>query len=331
MKSKLSMLLTFVLILVILSPVIIKDVEAERANNKGLGIFDFLKAESVIELNYDKTSVPDSLVPGEVYTVPINISYAMQGTLAKLYSKLLSDQTVTIDLSVESGKYCEASINTESVEANITTDKTTISTKPEVTLTVNQEAVAYSELKITVIAKANEKKGPLGFLTYIKESDNVTSNIPIKPAYVPVIDVKSDSLYKEIPPFNVTKLSLNITNLGNGKTIVLIEPLNVSEHFNISVPKSIMLEINDTKPVIISVSPDNDFGQETLKISFTPSYYADESLTGTPVIQTYALKNDGSYKEPEDNDSEIDLTLLIVLIFVILIIIVFIYIIRQRL
>ena len=289
MKSKLSILLTFVLILVILSPVLVKDVEAERASNKGLGIFDFLKAESVIELGYDKTSVEGSLMPGEVYNVPINITYKIQGTLANLYSKLLSEQTVQIELSVESDKYCEASIKPESVEANVTTEKTKISTKLTVSIKVNDDAVAYSQLKITVIAKAKEKKGPIGLLTYIKKSDNVTMDISVNPKYVPVIDVKSDFSYKEIPPFNVTKLPVNITNQGNGKTIVLIEPLNVSEHFNISMPKSIMLEINDTKPVIISVSPDNDFDQETLKISFTPQYYADESLTGTPIIQTYTL------------------------------------------
>ncbi len=341
MKCRLNILITLLLtstILLALSPINVKS-EAQLNNSEIFdlltekttqgGILDFLKAESEIKLNYDKSLVKDPLQPGMDYNIPINISYSISGMLADFYSKILKKSMATIDLSVESNEYCTASISADSINVNITSEETNIGANPEVTVVINSDAVARSDLKITVIAKAKEVKGPLGIFSWVKESDNVTLDISIQPEYVPLIEIKSDFDFKEIPPFNITELPVNITNNGNGKTKILIEALNVTKHFNLTYTDSIVLDIGETKQVIIEVEPDNDFGQETLEISFTPSYSEDTSLTGSSTIQTFVLKNDGSYKE--DEELEIDISIIIILGFAILILLIFIYIIRNRL
>jgi len=341
MKSRLSMLIPVVLILTILSPALVKDVEAEtqlsesgifdslteKTSQNGLGLFDFLKAESVINLKYDDSSVKDPLIPGEKYIVPIYINYKIEGLLAEFYSTVLSDKVATIDLSVEKNEYCDLSISPASVETNITVEGTKISSK--VSVVVNDDAVAKNEFKITVKAKSREIKGLLGIFTSVKESENATMKIPITPEYVPNIEVESDFDFKEIPPFNITEIPVNITNKGNGKTKVTMEAINVTQHFNVTLNSPIILDIDEKKQVMIYVVPDNDFNEQTLKINFTPSYHEDPSLTGDSKILTFTLKNDGSYKEKEDV-LEIDFSIVIILAFAVLILVVFIFIIRKR-
>jgi len=342
MKYRLNMLITLLLtltILLALSPINVKS--ETQLNNSEIfdlltekttqdGIFDFLKAESEIKLNYDESLVKDPLKPGLDYNIPLNISYSISGMFTGFYSKILKKSMATIVLSVESNEYCTASISADSVNTNITSEETNIGINPVVTVVINSDAVARTDLKITVKAKSKEVKGPLGLFPWVKESDNETLEITIEPEYVPLIEIESDFNFKEIPPFNITELPVNITNKGNGKTKVLIEALDLTKHFNVTLPDSILLEIQETKQVIIEVEPDNDFDQELLNISFTPSYYDDTSLTGSSTIQTFTLKNDGSYKE-EDDGLEIDLSIIIILGFAILILLIFIYIIRNRL
>jgi hypothetical protein len=343
MKNKLSILISIVITIILISPILVKEIKAETqfsasiidsligtTNQNNGGLLDFLKAESEINLDYDKSSVEDPLIPNKDFIVPVNVSYSISGLFAGLYSKILSNSEVTIDLSVETNKYVTASISPKSINANITSEETTLNVEPKITVNINSEAVARQELKITLIAKTGEVRGILGLFPFIKESDNITKEIKIIPEYLPLIEVESNIDFKEIPPFNVTELNVNITNNGNGKTKVLMEAINVTEHFNVSLQDSIIIGINETKQVTIELIPDNDFDEESLKISFTPSYFEDLTLTGSATIYEFTLENDGSYKE-EDDGLGIDISIIIILGFAVLLLLIFIFIIRKRL
>jgi len=344
MKSALSILLTLAFLVSIVSTIFIHDAKADTTLDDleildslkdeigldGLDIFDSLKAESTVELDFSESLVENPLSLNEEHIIPINISYKISGIFSDLFSKILSKSTSTIDLSVETNEYCTVSISPESVEANITSEATKVDSNIKLSVKINDDATALSDLKITVKAKAAEVKGPLGLASWVKESDNATLEIAVKPDYLAEIEVNPDFDFKEIPPFNITKIPVNITNNGNGKTKVVMELLNATEHFNITIPGYLVIDVNETKQFIIEVEPDNDFDQETLKINFAPSYYEDSSLTGSSIIESIELKNDGSYKE-EDNGLEIDLGIVAILIFAIVLLLVFIFIIIGRL
>jgi len=324
MKNRLCIIFSLGLIFVLLSTSFVTSSETTE-EIKETGFFDFLKAESKISFEYTESDFADPLMPaGGVYSVPIAVNYSIEGSLAELYANtLLKNKIAEIKLSAESSKeWCEVTLEKDTAEAEITIEGMSVDFDA-IKISLDRDSPAYVDCEITLKAKVAEVKGPLGIATLVMASENFTTTITIKPQFVPLIEVKADSDYMIIPPLNITKLPINITNKGNGKTLVIISVQNATEHINISLPDDVIIESGNTQQIVVNIQPDTKFDLETLVFSFTPSYSEDpdnKNLTGDPVELNILLENDGSYKE--DEDFKIDTNMLIILLAVIILLIV---------
>jgi len=206
--------------------------------------------------------------------------------------KSKGEPSAKIELSVESPDWCTVSIDS----SNVTTEISNVFKEAEpvqLTISVNESAPALEPGDIVITAESKAVWG-------IGGATNKTT-IPVMVDYMPLISIRTEYNYKEIPPLNITNIQFNITNLGNDKTAVSIEVENASK-FDISYVEEIILgslaKGQDNKgTVVVSVRPYKNLTRESLQISFTPHYYGDRELKGQTIIETIVLKNDGSLKD----------------------------------
>jgi hypothetical protein len=331
MIKKIGLLtITMFLFTILFSPSLVAT-ETDGPISDGIQeLFSFFVSEPQVLIEPNLEDIEQEIIPNSgVHNIKLNISYSISGLFTDWMEKRFDGkQDATIHLTIgDIPEWSEVAVFPNMVTARISKEYVEVDGEPYLRVSVDETAPAFSSGAITLQAKTDEIKGPLNFLTWINEG-NFTTDIEITPGYIPVIDVKPEEIYLEIPPLNVTKIPVNITNLGNAKSEIRIEVVNTSEHFEIELPVKTILDVNEERQIEISVKPDKSFSEESIRISFTPSYYlqTDPTVTGVTQYFTITLKNDGSLEE----ETGIDTTLLIVVIFVILLIIVFVFFIKKR-
>ena len=121
---------------------------------------------------------------------------------------------------------------------------------------------------------------------------------------MPAISFETGTSYREISPLDITHIPITITNLGNGKTEVLIEVEDISENFDIIFPESTIIGSlaegeKNTVTFDLRIKPKNKhFSREIIRIKITPGYFISRTgLSGKTYAIDYVLKNDGSYIE----------------------------------
>lgn len=298
----------------------------------GFEIKALLASSSSINLTYDEAAVKEEVIPNaDSIEIPLNVSYQIVGHLAGLHSRMYKNREVKIELKiVERPDWCEATIS----EGNLST--TPAAKEPVnsiLSISVDENAPALKKEVVKIQATCSKIKGLFGIVTKVIGS-NETFEIPFTVGYLPLIDVEYSFTYKEVPPLNTTIIPVNITNLGNGKTVVKIEVENESGNYTVNYPDNIVLGSlvsgeENKKQVEIEIQPFKNFSKESIKISFTPQYYANSDLDGQTIVTQITLKNDGSYKEPKE-ESEINSTLLIVVVVVIILVLLFAIILKKR-
>ena len=304
-----------------------------KSSNLGLGSIFSLDSNVVVSYDTEKASKLISPLK-ETIQIPITVRYQVIGLYANFFTKRLNKATdACIDLEIESSSvpsFCSASINPSMVQAPITTELTSSSTKPILFVTVNENAPAFEDFIIRIIATSKEVYGIISKI----EEDTVIGEVRVKVDYYPLIIVEKEYNYKKISPLNVTTLSYKIENFGNGPTEVFIEIEDPPEDWSISFPKSIILESaaydKDNKGIVeIQVKPNKTFTNETLKISFTPCYERDPDKKGNTYTISTVLENDGSLKS-ENEIFENNLSLLIIVITIIILVIIGIILYKRR-
>ena len=206
MKNKLNLIISLGLILTLISVCFTVNAPAEEM--KETGIFDSLKAESKITFEYNESIVKDPLMPASSsLSIPVSINYSIDGTFADFYANyLLKNKKAKIELSISSPEqWCIATLDQKTAELEITTQGKEIQLEP-IKVTLAEDAPAFKKCDITLKAKVGEIKGPLGISTLVLVSDNFTVDIPITPGYLPLIDVKIDNNFWEVPPLNITEI-----------------------------------------------------------------------------------------------------------------------------
>lgn len=312
MNKKITILMTIMLIFTII-PL--------SQNAKSDGIFTDKLLESQTDITWQDTSETQAIMPnGEIREIDIEISYSITaGFLGGLYLNLLKNKKITMNIEIiEKPEWSTALINTNELTFDINSENQT--QKLKLSVQVNKNATAFKPGIIKIKTSTNELKGFLNLSTLISKNEK-TVEIPITPDYIPLIEVESKSNYYRISPFNSSSIPINITNMGNDKTKILIYLEETPENWNISIPSSITLEQNEKKQILLTTMADNSFQTKEIKIRFTPINAKNSTLQGPSTIQTYVLENDGSYKEEkEETDTGMILTIITVIIIIFIII-----------
>jgi len=239
---------------------------------------------------------------------------------SEYFLKIKQLPKAVVNLSViEKPDYCTAELDKNTVEFdfnNVFEENNFV-----LTFKINDsEAPALKESEI--IIKADFKYNGSGL---IATSSNTTS-ISFRPKYNSSIDINL-SKEEEITPLKETTIPINITNIGNGDTIVDIIIKDIPEGWNASVyPEELTIDVGKTAdPVDLVFMSTKDFEEEKINLTFSPRSVEiddveDKYLIGENLTVSISFVNDGSLKEENDDDG-IDITLVIIVVVVMLVLI----------
>ena len=241
--------------------------------------------------------------------------------ILKLLSKL---PKANVTLSVEGcPDWCTATLDKSNLEFDYNNEL--IEQETTLTISVNESPPALEQAVIVVKAKY------AGHWT-IKAASNST-NISLLSAYKSKIEWGTETEYT-IPPLKNTTIPVNITNNGNGETIVGIGIVDPPENWNISIDQEeITIPVGKMQQINLVVIPPKGFDEETIQLKLTPKSTSDadlddEYLEGGPISLSITLLNDGSLEEEEGIG--IETILLIAFAIIIIVIVALILLLRRK-
>ena len=251
--------------------------------------------QSVIYISWGN-EIEEPLVPhGEIRNVPLNVTYytilfnAFISPIILRYC-ILTHQYVFVELDIEdTPSFCTASLNKSVLRFPITKDKS--SQTVSLFLQVDNNAPAYEQFVVTINASVDTMKGPFCILPFIYGYYN-TFGLPFYPGYNPLISVTPEYTIIETTPGTTFIDPITIENLGNGKTIVYYDVDNCCPSgWNIFISGDTVLEVNESKSTNLSITPPiNFYGFLIIVLSFTPHYYDNRLLVGSPTYVTIGVE-----------------------------------------
>jgi hypothetical protein len=307
MKKTLSILLFTLLFFSLLIPSTI-TAKAEEEIKPTSGLASYLK------INWTHSSKP--IIPiDEVryYTIKIDYSVTL-GPLGRLFLPFFVGRQVDIKLDIiDTNPWCNANIAIGTLTTQVQPQGATTSQTTQILIELDKDAPAYDSGYVKIRAKVPK----IGMIAGYEQD----FTIKFKPAYLALIKAElPQGKSIKISPYTETIIPINVTNLGNARTIIHFEIDNTSESFNISI-EEIILDVDSKATAELFLFTDHKFNKEPIKIKMTP-LRADNPRPedeGSPISLTLIVKNDGSYVE---GLFEIDITIIIIILVIIILIIV---------
>lgn len=329
-------ILTIFLTASLSSIIAVAKTSSEENQNSVLGLI-----ESEISIEADP-QIDKPLGPSETKEIELTVKYRLDldDLAARLFFnrrigrfflfglgyilKVKGEPKATINLSIaDCPNWCTAELDTTAIELEI--DNKFTEAKAKLQISVNETPPALELTEITVKAEY------AGHWT-IKGTSNTTT-ISFLPAYISNITYKAKT-EQAIPPLKNTTIPINITNNGNGETVLNIEIENPPENWNISLDQEeITISKGDTEKIDLVVIPPKGFDEETIQLKLTPRSTSeedvdDEYLEGGPISLSITLLNDGSLEEEEGIG--IETILLIAFAIIIIVIVALILLLRRK-
>jgi hypothetical protein len=215
---------------------------------------------------------------------------------------------------IETPSWCYAVLGSTTVATDLNISEIT-STK--IYITIDESAPAYSkEGTIKIKSKINN----LGLI----EGEEKVFNLKFKPAYLPIIDTNFPELNtKRVSAEKNAIFPIEIENMGNSRTRVILKVEQVSKNWQATVTDEIILEQGKGSKAIayLTVIPPKDigyhYGQGAVKVSMTPYRAENKEEVGNPSYASFIVQSRGF------SSSGIENILLIFLIVIIAIVIIF--------
>ena len=266
-----------------------------------LGAFDITQ---IVTVSPDVSSIEREYTPTRSYIIPLNMTYSVQCMFPDLTLPVLENRVnAYIDLRVEAQQsWFTCTIYPNTVRASVTTTGALVDPAPYIRVTVDESAPARTKGSINVHMTC---RGQRGFIVSKLVECETVANVDFTPAYLPIISVNPQGTFKEINPGELAEVPIEFENLGNAKTVVNMEILNIPAGWAVSIPSQVTLGSklmgDDPKAtVILSVQAPYGFGyhneRESIQVRFTPTYYAEqggEDVTGMPITETINIQSRG--------------------------------------
>ncbi len=327
----------FLVIIVIIVP-------NNLAENQNLGLvesnsyrlFDFKTATEVsVDTDFSK---PVSLNSSH----KVNVSVSFKFELPQFFPKILigtkignwvifrdinHNMTADIKLNIEKiPEWCDAELEKEILTINnFTTDIKTIKTK--LYINISENAPALEKGKIELSAKF-ETESNWGLLP---SSNQV--NFTIYPEYIGLINAEFD-LPKNTTKLllstekNTTLLPVNITNIGNGESIITIKIKEIQQNWNVSIETTeITLQPGKTSKININITTPKIIERQTMNLTLEITSKSNSSIDiDEKYLQGQTLELNSLELIKEDATEKTDfilITIALIVLLAFLIIIVF--------
>ncbi len=331
-KITITVFLAILLVSAITSPI----TGAKTTSEEDGVLIEIFESEISIEKNKD---IDEPMGSSDSNKIKITVGFKLNiGPLAKqllfgrrigrlilfgpqyIFKYLVELPKANVTVSVEGcPDWCNATLDNSNFEFDYNNEF--VNNETTLTISVNERPPALEQADI--IVKVNYE----GFWT-IKPASNST-NIPLFSAYESKIEWDAETEHT-IPPLKETTIPINITNNGNGDTIVNIAVLDSPENWNISLDQdniTIPIDNNDSmKQINLVVTPPKGFENKTINLKLTSRSTPKEDvdtkyLEGESITFSITFNNDGSLKEEEELPViEIAVVLVIVLVLIFIVI-----------
>jgi len=255
--------------------------------------------ESVITIHWSANDTQKPLEPeGAPRIVNLTVTYCtvssyyligqIIGKIILLYC-IFTHQNVTVTLELgDFPSWCTASLSDSEIQFPVNDEIS--SQNISLTVAVDEHAPAYTLCAIPIHVEVDMLRGPIGLLPFVNGC-NQTATIHFLPGYLPHIIVEPDNDHMNVTPGNTSFLPITVTNHGNARTVVFVNIVDFpSGDWLISIPSQIVLEVNASNEICLSVVPPMNFqGTDTITFSFTPYKSDDYTQHGEPVNITIDL------------------------------------------
>jgi hypothetical protein len=236
----------------------------------------------------------EPIVPrGELRTLTLVITHTVsRGALGEGVLVTLTGALIKIDVSIiETPSWCTATISQGTL--SVTVQPNAISTVETIlSIQVANDAPAYGLGYVKVKATA-EKTGIIeGY-----EDDFTLSFIPAYKALISPSLPETNS--KEIGPMDTAVFAIDITNLGNARTVVLLNVVNVPKDWVAVITSQLILEeaAGSKATAYLVIKPPKSFGyhydEQTIQISMQPVKADDYSKKGEITYETFLVQSRG--------------------------------------
>jgi hypothetical protein len=272
-------------------------------------------------ISYDTSQTQEVITPLEdTFNIDIFVYYQVTGPATRFGSipenmDLTTD--VYIDLEIDNATlpdFVSASITPNLISADISQELTRAKQQVILFVKVDENAPAFLDFSIKIKATARETSSRFGLVTI--DSITTSAEVFMQPNFVPSISVSEpEGNQFNISSNNQAKIPINVTNLGNGRTLIDFELLNEPKYWTLNIQESVILEVGEETTVYLHVKPDDKPNQRhVIQLRITPSYYRDKSLSGDSYTLNFTVTSKGILPE----EINIVIILLIFLIPVIL-------------
>ena len=244
-------------------------------------------------LNIDEKAASAPFLPRDmIMRIPISLSLKFYGRYANEMAEYY-DIEALVHLQINSTpSWATASINPTLLLVPLSSEP--VYTNISLNVKVDKDAIPFRQglvgLKITV-----DKVGAINQRTF---------EIPVAftPGFLPMIRITIKDNVKKINPMEMATFEIELENLGNGKTNIVSEVVDIPKGWKVKIPSSLILGTNvlseDNKDkVTLVVKPDESFGyhdeRKVINISLTPVYYDNMSLIGEKHILSFIVVSKG--------------------------------------
>jgi len=299
-----------------------------------------LAISSEIALDIAEKDIDKPINPSESKDISIKVKYRLDisglikrfylnrrigrviafGFLKGYFFKLLSNPMANLSITTKNPEWCQVDLSEDYVVLDYNSEFQEATIIMNITLDKNAPALQKEYITITAIYPGEGS---------VIDTTNST-NISFMPAYISNITSVAKSNYT-ITPNKENIISINVTNNGNGKSMVNLSGFE-KENWNITPDQDNIIEVGETKEIMIRVTPPKKFDNESISITLEPistvENVDDSYRQGNNVELSITFFNDGSLKDEDDND--IDITSAIIIAFIIIIILIIIYLIFRK-
>jgi hypothetical protein len=249
--------------------------------------------QSVLNVTWGNETQQPVVPRGELRELELVITHTVtRGAFGRGLLAFYSGRNIVINVEiVETPSWCTANIAQGTLSVTIVPDQiTTVETK--LSLQVQDNAPAYGLGYIKVKATAR----PAGLIAGY-EQDFTLSFIPdYKPLIKPSLPETNS---KEIGPMDTATFPIAVENLGNARTVVLLNVVSVPKDWNAVITSQLTLEegAGSTATAYLVIKPPKGFGyhydEQTIKISMQPVKADDFSKKGETTYESFLVQSRG--------------------------------------
>jgi len=249
--------------------------------------------QSVVNVSWGNETNQPVVPRGELRQLDLTVTHSVtRGALGKFLLQLYENTQITIDLVItDTPSWCTATLSQGTISTTVVADTVTTRTT-QLSLQVADNAPAYGLGYVKIKATARKIAVIQGY-----EQEFTLSFIPdYKPLIKPSLPETNS---KEIGPMDTAVFPITIENLGNARTVVLLNVVSVPKDWNAVITSQLTLEegSGSTGTAYLVVKPPKGFGyhydEQTIRISMQPVKADQPSKKGEIYYESFLVQSRG--------------------------------------